>query len=143
MKQAAKSVVVALAVAWGVVALAQTKPNFSGTWADANGNELHIRHDATSITIGHPEGGHGPQHSQRFSLDGKQAKHANLAHPTETDIIQATWDGQRLVLLTRMENGVEHMQALSLQPDGALLIEVTVSGPDRRAETTRGTLKKK
>jgi hypothetical protein len=42
-----------------------------------------------------------------------------------------------------MENGVEHMQALSLQPDGALLIEVTVSGPDRRAETTRATLKKK
>jgi hypothetical protein len=150
MRLLAKTVV-ALSMVSAGVALAQAKPNFSGTWIPvsepkegAQGVELHIRHDATSITIGHPEGDHGPNHSQRFSLDGRPAQHANLAHPSETDMTQATWDGDRLVLVVRpSEGGPQHKRVLSLQPDGMLLMEVTLTIAGRPEETLKATFRKK
>jgi hypothetical protein len=135
--------VVALAVVCAGVVLAQTKPNFSGTWMDAQGQELHIKQDATSIAIGHPEDAHNPHHSQKFNLDGKPTKQPNIAHPSETDVTQATWDGNRLVLVVNMENGVRHTTVLSLQSDGSLLMEVSAAIPGKPAETMKGTFKKK
>lgn len=109
--------------------LAQTKPNFSGTWVaisgskEALGEETWIKHDATSITIGH---GGSVEHSARFLLDGQERKQPNLAHPSETDVTQAMWDGDKVVITVKGTNGSVHKRVLTMQPDGTMLFEVTM-----------------
>jgi hypothetical protein len=125
--------------------VAQTKPNFSGAWVCVSGSkemigqEMTLRHDATSIAFIHG----GPQpHDQTFRLDGKETKQANLAHPDDTDITQATWDGDKIVVTVKTANGSQNKRVLSLQPDGSLALELTrdVGG---KPQTFKGILKKK
>ena len=125
--------------------LAQTKPNFSGTWVavsgskEAIGQEITIKHDATSITIGH---GGSTEHSQTFKLDGKEQIQANLAHPDEKDTTQARWDGDKVVIIVKLPNGSPHKRILAMQTDGTMLLEMTaeVGG---KAETFKAVHKKK
>ena len=142
---------ITLAIAAGGLVLAQAKPDFSGIWvavtgpnAGAPGAELHIKQTAQTITIGHPEGDHGPSHNPVYKLDGVEAKQPNLAHPQETDITKASWDGNRLVIVVRPERGgSEHKRVLSLQPDGMLALELTMTVAGRSEETIKATFRKK
>jgi hypothetical protein len=126
--------------------LAQTKPNFSGTWVavsgakEALGQEVWIKHDATSITIGH---GGSVEHSQTFRLDGKEQTQADLAHPSETNTTQAMWDGDKIVLIVKLPNGTLHKRILTMQPDGTMLLEMIASVDGKPAETFKAVHKKK
>ena len=134
---------VAIAVSGAV--LAQTKPNFSGTWVaiggakEALGQETWIKHDATSITIGH---GGSVEHSQTFRLDGKEQTQTDLAHPSESNTTQAMWDGDKVVITVKLSNGAVHKRVLTMQPDGLMALEVTaeVGG---KTETFKAVHKKK
>lgn len=150
MKLIAKSVVVALAVAWSGAALAQaqSKPNFTGAWVAVSGpgvgEEMFIKHDATSITIGHDADASNPHHSQTFKLDGVAVKQPNLAHHDEMDITQASWQGEKLVIVVRAaQGGPQHRRVLSLQSDGMLLMEVTLTLAGKSEETIKATFKRK
>lgn len=145
MKRVLASVIGLVAAIAPNGALAQTKPNLSGTWVCVSGSkemigqEMTLRHDATSIAFIHG----GPQpHDQTFRLDGKATKQANLAHPEDTDITQATWDGDKIVVTVKAANGAQHKRVLSLQPDGLLVLELTrdVGG---KPQTFKGILRKK
>lgn len=125
--------------------LAQTKPNFSGTWVaisgakEALGQEIWIKHDATSITVGH---GGSVEHSQTFRLDGKEQTQADLAHPSESTTTHAGWDGDKVVITVKGSNGGVHKRVLTMQPDGLMALEVTteVGG---KTETFKAVHKKK
>ena len=122
--------VIAFAAAAVSVVSAQTKPNFSGTWVavsgspEAIGQELTIKHDATSITIGH---GGSVEHSQTFRLDGKETTQADLAHPSESNTTQAMWDGNKIVLIVKLPDGSPHKRTLTMQADGTMLLEMTAT----------------
>ncbi len=117
-----------IVVAATCAVLAQNKPNFSGTWVavsgstEAIGQEMTIKHDATSITLGH---GGSSAHSQTFRLNGKAETQPDLAHPSETVQTQAAWDGDKVVLTVKLPNGKPHKRTLTMQPDGTMLIEMT------------------
>jgi hypothetical protein len=126
-------------------ALTQTKPNFTGTWVCVSGakemigQEITLKHDATSISFSHG----GPvEHAQTFRLDGKETKQADLAHPDETDITQAAWDGDKIVVTVKTANGAQQKRVLSLQADGSLAVEMTVE-VGGKAQTFKGIHKKK
>lgn len=125
--------------------LAQTKPNFSGTWVavsgakEAIGQEITIKHDATSITFGH---GGSVEHSETFQLDGKEQTQANLAHPDEMDRTHAAWDGNKIVITVKMANGVLHKRVLTMQPDGLMVLEV-IAEVGGKTETLKAVHKKK
>lgn len=126
--------------------LAQAKPNFSGTWVavsgakEAIGEEVLIKQDATSITIGH---GGSVEHSATYRLDGRETKQPNLAHPSETDTTQAMWDGNTIVVVVKMSNGVQHTRTLALQPDGTMVMEVAIARPGQAVETIKAVHRKK
>ncbi len=150
MHRAAMLLVASTLVA-AAVDIAQSKPNFSGIWlpvsppeAAAQGAEFHIKQDASSITLGHPEGAHGPAHNPTYKLDGVEARQPNLVHPSETDVTRAFWDGDRLVIVVRPEHGgPAHKRVLWLQPDGTLAMEITVSIAGQPEEVIKATFKKK
>jgi len=125
--------------------LAQTKPNFSGTWVaisgakEALGQEIWIKHDATSIAIGH---GGSVEHAAKYLLDGQERKQPNLAHPSEMDLTQAKWDGEKVVITVKMANGAVHTQILSMQPDGLMVLEVAAE-LGGKTETLKAVHKKK
>jgi predicted peptidase len=126
-------------------ALAQTKPNFSGTWVavsgskEAIGQETWIKHDATSITIGH---GGSVEHSQTYRLDGQEEIQPDLAHPADKTVTVARWDGDTIVIVVKMSNGARHKRTLTVQPDGTMVFEVAteVGG---KVETLKAVHKRK
>lgn len=137
-------VIAFVAVVTGAV-VAQAKPNFSGTWVavsgskEALGEEIWVKHDATSIAIGH---GGSVEHAARYLLDGQERKQPNLAHPSEMDLTQAKWDGDKVVITVKMANGAVHKQILSMQPDGLMVLEVTAE-LGGKTETLKAVHKKK
>ena len=125
--------------------LAQQKPNFSGTWVavggakEALGQEIWIKHDATSITIGH---GGSTEHSQTFKLDGKEQTQADLAHPSEKNVTQAMWDGDKVVIIVKFQDGTPHKRILAMQTDGTMLLEM-IAEVGGKTETLKTIHKKK
>jgi predicted peptidase len=144
MNRLACVVALVAVVSTGAV-VAQTKPNFSGIWVaiggpkEAMGEELLVKHDASSITIGH---GGSVEHSQTYRLDGKEQIQADLAHPSEKNTTLARWDGDRIVIASTMSNGAVHKQTLTMKPDGTMALEVSLER-DGKAETFKAVFKKK
>jgi hypothetical protein len=138
--------IASVAVVATCAVLAQTKPDFSGTWVavsgskEAIGEETLIKQDSTSITIGH---GGSVEHASTYRLDGREIKQPNVAHGSETDTAQAMWDGEKIVIIVKLSNGVEHKRTLALQPDGTMSLEVTISGPGKPVQTIKAVHKKK
>ena len=126
--------------------LAQTKPDFSGTWVavsgskEAIGEETLIKQDATSITIGH---GGSVEHAATYRLDGRETRQPNVAHGSETDTAQAMWDGETIVILVKLSNGVQHKRTLALLPDGTMAMEATITVPGKPVETIKAVHTKK
>ena len=149
MKVIVRSVVVALAVVWSGIALAQTqtqKPNFSGTWVaisgskEAIGQEISIKHDATSITLSH---GGDVSHGETYRLDGKETEQADLAHPSEKNKAQAKWDGDKIVITVWYQDGRPHKRVLTMQADGTMLLELNATMPDKTEHSVKVVHKKK
>ena len=141
----ARAIAFVAVVVTGAV-LAQTKPNFSGTWVaiggskEAIGEETLIKQDATSITIGH---GGSVEHAAKYLLDGQERKQPNVAHGADTDTAQAMWEGETIVILVKLSNGVQHKRTLALQPDGTMVMEVTLTAAGKPVQTIKAVNKKK
>ena len=137
------SVVLTLAV--GLVAAAQNRPNFAGTWrpvdAKGTGDDLIITQDATTLTLSHPHGdGH---HRTTHDLSGKPHKSPNPGHPADHDTSIAKWEDSTLVVEIALSNGVKMKQRFSLGKDGLLTIEDTTTFPDgRKDEANKMVLRK-
>lgn len=126
-------------IAFGsVVALAQAKPNFSGTWvavspAEAAGQEQEVRHTATTLSTGHASEGDG--HHATYKLDGTESRNELTSHgePIIT-ISKALWDGDKVVITSTTSSSdgrkMESKQIWSLDSTGRLIVEhnMTMTG---------------
>ena len=136
---------VVLTLVVGLVAAAQNRPNFAGTWrpVDAKGadHDLIITQDAAMLTVAHVHGdGH---HRTTHDLSGKPHTSPNPAHPSEHDTSIAKWEDSTLVIEITLSNGVKMKQRFSLGTDGLLTVEDTTTFPDgRKPESNKMVLRK-
>ena len=127
------SCVVLLVGAIGVAA-AQSKPNFSGTWIDPEGNAETIVHDEKSIAFNH--GSQGGHHEFTYKLDGTESRNVLKVHGTEqiVSIARARWEGPAIVIeeSTTYPDGrkSEKRRTLSLNGSGELEQSFAGKSPD-------------
>ena len=121
----------ALVVALAVAGYAQ-KTDFSGTWtpepaADAaagggggrgGGGPMTVKQTATELTV-ETQGRNGPQ-TRVYKLDGTETE---VQMGQMTAKVSAKWDGAKLVITTKTENG-EQVATWSLA-DGKLKVDRT------------------
>ncbi len=138
-----------LALVVASLALAQGKPNFSGTWtpqAPAAGAEqgrgrgmgggpMTVTQTEKQLTVERTLGGNTMK--QVFNLDGTESKNEMMGRggQTMTSTSTAKWDGSKLVITTKSEgpNGPqERTQTWSLTADGNLQIEQPGQGGNVR-----------
>jgi hypothetical protein len=133
-----------LAVLLGTALAAQQKPNFSGTWApaDGKGREQVVEHTATSLAIGDPESRGGRRFV--YKLDGTETRNVTPSHAGDiVTVSKVSWDGNRIVLssTTSYPDGRrrDDRQVWSLDAEGRLLVEHTRGGtaPTKSVYTKR------
>src|SRR3954462_8906175 len=125
----------ALVVALAVAGYAQ-KPDFSGTWTPdvdpaaaaapaggggggrGGGGPMTVKQTATELSV-ETQGRNGPQ-TRTYKLDGSETE---MAMGQMTAKVSAKWDGSKLVITTKTEQG-ESTQTWSLA-DGKLKIDRT------------------
>ena len=116
---------VAAAVA---VPLAQSRPDFTGTWvvvspADAAGQEETLAQEARTLAMGHAsEGGH---HRRTYRLDGTETKWVLQSHGEDVvTTSRAVWEGTTLVITAVTQYPGDRIldarHTLSLTTDGQL-----------------------
>jgi len=158
MRRATSWACAAALVFWTVGLAAQTRPNFSGTWnlvpaADAAaapaggggrggrgggrgglGQTFTATQDATTLTITRTAFG-DQTITATYKLDGSESTNTMMGRGGETQQVStASWDGNRLVIVTQTGNGESRM-VLSMQ--GAnLVIEATNPGRGGGEPTT-------
>ena len=132
MRRVATLVSTATVMMFTVGLLAQAKTNFAGKWireapaapaAGAAGGggfgaENTITQDATTLTVEYTQG----QNPVKlvFKLDGSESKNAGRGGEV---VSTAKWDGSKLVITTKTENG-DQVQTWSME-GGNLTIERT------------------
>jgi hypothetical protein len=139
-------------------AIAQDKPNFSGSWTlvvDPNaagggggrggrggaglGQAATLTQDATTLTVTRQT--QNGEVKMVYNLDGSDSKNMAMGRGGQTEqVSKAAWDGNKLVIsttLTMGENTVTRTQTFALDATGQLT--VTVSGPGRGGEVTTTT----
>ena len=131
-----RGVLLAAVIAFAsAVGLAQSKPNFSGTWivvtpAEGAGQEQEVRHTATTLSKGHASEGGG--HNATYKLDGTDSRNEITSHgePIVT-ISKALWDGDKVVITsaTTYPDGrkTETKETWSLDSTGRLVIEMSMT----------------
>lgn len=110
------------------VPLAQSRPDFSGTWtvvspADSAGQEEAFEQDARTLSIGHPS--KAGRHRRTYRLDGTETKSVWQSHGEDVvTVSRAVWDGATLVITekTRYPDNrtLDARHTLSLTADGRL-----------------------
>jgi hypothetical protein len=116
-----------------VVASAQDKPNFSGTWivvtpVEHAGQEETITHDATSLRVSHgSEGGH---HASVYKLDGTPSRNVLTSHGAEiVSLATTSWKDGQLVIQqsTQYPDGkkIESRLTFALNSEGQLVRQIT------------------
>ena len=125
----------AFLVLGSVVALAQAKPNFSGTWvaispAEAAGQEQEVRHTATTLSTGHASEGDG--HSATYKLDGTESRNELTSHGQKiVTLSKAVWQGDKVVITSGTTypdgNKLESKQTWSMDSSGQLVIEYSMA----------------
>jgi hypothetical protein len=129
-----RSVLIAACVAFAsVVAFAQAKPNFSGTWvtvspADVAGQEQEVRHTPTMLSTGHASEGGG--HHATYKLDGSESRNELTTHGEQiVTISKAVWEGNKLIVTNATSYPgspkTESKSVWSIDPEGRLVIEHT------------------
>ena len=147
------SILVAVAAS-SAVAGAQDKPSFAGTWKLTEPaqpdmftpSQLVVAQDATVLTL--TATSQMGEFKTVYKLDGSAGRSPiDFNGQTIDRETKATWDGNKLALSTKSEmNGqtIEFKNVLSLNADGALLVESTY--PDFQNGgapiTTKATYKK-
>src|SRR5215471_3074231 len=128
------SILVALA-AFSAAAGAQDKPNFVGTWKLSDPaqpdmytpTQLVVAQDATVMTF--TVTGQMGEFKTTYKLDGSVGQSPlDFNGQTIDRATKATWNGGKLTLSTTSDMGgqtIEFKSVLSLNPDGALLVEST------------------
>lgn len=128
------SILVAMA-AFSAVAAAQEKPTFAGTWKLTDPaqpemftpSQLVVAQDATVLTL--TATSQMGEFKTVYKLDGSAGRSPIEFNGQTIDrATKATWDGNKLALSTTSEmNGqtIEFKSVLSLNADGALLVEST------------------
>ncbi len=144
--------------------LAQSKPNFAGTWSmvtDPNaqgggggrggfggfGQEATVTQDATTLTVTRTT--QMGEIKSVYKLDGSESTNTlNFGGNSLDQVSKVKWDGPKLVITTSMNfggNPSETTTTLSLDPSGKLTVEST--RPDFRGGgapiTTTTTYEKK
>jgi len=121
--------------AFSAAARAQDKPSFAGTWKLADPaqpemftpSQLVITQDATELTL--TATGQMGEFKTVYKLDGSVGRSPlDFNGQTIDRATKATWTGSKLGLSTTSEmNGqtIEFKSALSLNADGALVVEST------------------
>ncbi len=150
-----------LAIAFATTAIpAQTRPDFSGDWALARsrstqtvqgqrvtsvvgllGEKFTAKQDAKTLTLDITSAVVGRPVRAVYNLDNSESKNVNpgqAGQPDEAIISRASWDGEKLVILTRgtvLVNGkpLESKRVIWIDGDGLLTIERSSEG----APTTR------
>ena len=146
--------ILAALVVFSAVAGAQDKPSFAGTWKLTDPaqpdmfipSQLVVAQDATELTV--TTTGQMGEFKTIYKLDGSVGRSPlDFNGQTIDRATKATWNGGKLALLTTSDmNGqtVEFKSVLSLNADGALLVESTF--PDFQGGgapiTTKATYKK-
>ncbi len=122
------------------VGSAQSKPNFSGTWiqiapADQAGEEILVKHDATTLSQEHPS--EGGSHSLKYIVDGKehQAEPIGMGSGHEvTTKYTATWQGATVVVeeTSDYQSGLHRVarSVWSIDAKGQLVIDFSGNMPD-------------
>lgn len=117
------------------MALAQAKPDFTGTWivvtpAEGAGQEQDVRHTATTLSKGHASEGGG--HHATYKLDGTESRNSLTSHGQEiVTLSKALWDGDKVVITnaTTYPDGrkLESKETWSLDSTGRLVIEMSMT----------------
>jgi len=145
---------IALFVATASVA-AQARPDFSGDWVLAKdrstqtpqgarvtavtgllGEKVSVTQDAKTLTLDISLAALGRPIRAIYSLDGSESRNLNPVGPGVPDepiFSTATWDGEKLVILTRgsaLVNGkpLETKRVIWIDPEGLLTIERSAEG---------------
>ena len=131
------------AVLLSAVTLAQA-PNFAGKWAvvadpasqgpGGLGQSAVIKQDATTLTVTRTT--QMGEVTSVYKLDGSESKNMNptgIGQADEPIFSHASWDGDKLVILTRgtaLVNGkqLETKRVIWLEKDGLLTIERSAEG---------------
>jgi hypothetical protein len=153
-------IAIAAAAALTATVVAQTTPNFAGTWklvpdatasagagrAGGLGPEATIVQDATSLTI--TRFTQMGEFKSVYRLDGSESRNVLDFQGNSIDQLSTTkWDGGKLIVNTKMEfsgNLVEVSMTMALDASGNLIVENT--RPDFQGGgapvTTKATYKK-
>jgi hypothetical protein len=133
MRMPALVAVVLCAGGFASVSLTQTHPNFSGKWiVEATGPEARgvmpeqmVRHNATTLTVGHG----GDRHAITYTLDGQEHE---VTTGNVKSLVRATWEGEKLVIerADTFPTGMSRKlkQVWWLDTSGKLNIELTEIG---------------
>jgi hypothetical protein len=120
-------------LAFGVVLVGQTRPNFSGRWVQVSptegaGTGQTIKHEGDRMSTGHDSEGGG--HGINYRLDGVESRNVVTTHGN--DIVsktRAVWEGQQLVITSAAEypdgRTMSDKQVWSLDSTGQLVITIT------------------
>ena len=132
------AIVILCASAFGI---AQTRPNFSGTWVSVEpkemaGEEQKVTHTADELILEHAS--HGGGHRIVHKLDGSP-------HDTSLgdikSVSRAEWQGDKLVVVQNATypdgRKVETRSTWSIGSDGRLTVEGTRTGSDGKPETVK------
>jgi len=121
-------ITVALVLITSGTTIAQTKPDFSGTWAldpDSGIGPPQLTQDANTLTVATSFDKGGLVLTTTYNLDGSES--VNRAFGGPAIVSRATWEGNRLVIVTPRNVGgkeVEQRDALAMA-GGDLVFETT------------------
>ena len=141
MQETTKMLTAAVVLCAGVFLLAQTKPNFSGTWVSVEpkemaGEEQKVTHTVDELILEH--GSEGGGHRIVHKLDGNQ--HDSSLGDIKS-VSRAEWQGDKLVVVQNATypdgRKIETRSTWSLGSDGRLTVEGTRTGPDGKPQTVR------
>lgn len=143
-------VLVVMAVSVGS---AQSKPSFAGTWtqvapADQAGDEMLVKHDATTLSQEHPS--EGGSHLVKYIVDGKEHQAeplgAGSGHEVTTKYT-AAWQGNTVVVeeTSDYQSGLHRVarSVWSLDAKGQLVIDFSGNMPDGSQMKIQMIFKKK
>jgi len=155
----------ALAVVAVVPALAQTHPDFSGTWVEdvalrkttrvvAQGGggsralpplDTVVRQSATELVTERTFMGHTVRHAYR--LDGRESVNRNGA---VTETTKTRWEGARLItegssfqVTSAGESSWEHKEVRWLEKSGAMVTEMTTKDEAGKVDVVTQTFRRK
>jgi len=121
---------------------AQQKPDFSGNWVIAQsptgllGEKFTAVQDAKALSLTITVGALGRDVKVVYALDGSESRNLNPVgggQPDEPIFSRTSWDGDKLVVLTRgtnLVNGkpVESKRVIWIDKEGLLTIERSAEG---------------